>query len=520
MGSARGFWRWLTSMRTALMLLFVLAVAAIPGSLLPQRNVSPERVAGYLAEHPSVGPWLHRLWGFDVYASPWFASVYLLLFASLVGCLVPRLLSYLGALHAIPPNAPSRLERLPYAADGPAHDGDPASAAEWVRTVLRRRRWRTTVREHADGTVTVSAEKGYLKEAGNLLFHFSLLAILFGVATGSWYGWHANRLLVAGADFAFCNSLQQYDEQALGARVSEAGLPRFCLRLDSFSATYLDSGFPTAYTAEVHYTDPVGSAERPYRLEVNHPLRLDGANVYLLGHGYAPILRYTDTYGVTQTTVAPFPFIDGTLTSRGVAMFPDANVDPKGTAPGGSPAQVAFAGTYVPTVGTDLSVETSVHPDERNPALFLRAYEGNLGLDVGNPKSVYTLDAKQLDSGALRAVGSVQRLLKGESWRLPDGSTVEFLGTVPWISLSVRHDPGEVTVLCGAGAMLVGLLVSLTGRRRRVWARVVDDGAGRSLISLGGLPRGEPGGFGEEFNSLVEALGPPVPERSLAVKGT
>jgi cytochrome c biogenesis protein len=303
-------------------------------------------------------------------------------------------------------------------------------------------------------------------------------------------------------------------------------MPRFCLRMDSFKATYLDNGFPTSYTAEVHYTDPVGTAERPYRLEVNHPLRLDGANVYLLGHGYAPILRYTDTYGVTQTTVAPFPFIDGTLTSRGVAMFPDANVDPKRTA-GTAPAQVAFAGTYVPTVGTDLSVETSVHPDERNPALFLRAFKGDLGLDLGNPKSVYTLDQRQLDSGALREVGSVQRLVKGQSWRLSDGSTVEFLGTVPWISLSVRHDPGETTVLCGAGAMLVGLLVSLTGRRRRVWARVGSDGAGRSLISLGGLPRGgEPGGaspatpFGAEFVSLVEALGPPVSERQLVVKGT
>jgi len=109
----RAFWRWLTSMRTALMLLFVLAVAAIPGSMFPQRNVSPERVASYLAEHPDSGPWLNRLWAFDVYASPWFSAGYLLLFTSLVGCLVPRFFSYLRALRDVPPDAPSRLERLP-----------------------------------------------------------------------------------------------------------------------------------------------------------------------------------------------------------------------------------------------------------------------------------------------------------------------------------------------------------------------------------------------------------------------
>jgi len=42
----RNTWRGLTSMRTALVLLFLLAVAAIPGSVLPQRAVNAENVAG------------------------------------------------------------------------------------------------------------------------------------------------------------------------------------------------------------------------------------------------------------------------------------------------------------------------------------------------------------------------------------------------------------------------------------------------------------------------------------------
>ncbi len=89
-GWLRWTWRQLTSMRVALLLLMLLAVAAVPGSVLPQRPQDPARVAEYLADHPDLGPWLDRVGAFDVYASVWFSAIYLLLFVSLVGCIVPR----------------------------------------------------------------------------------------------------------------------------------------------------------------------------------------------------------------------------------------------------------------------------------------------------------------------------------------------------------------------------------------------------------------------------------------------
>jgi cytochrome c biogenesis protein len=232
-------WRQLTSMRTALVLLFLLAVAAIPGSLLPQRNIGIEKVDEYLRTHGGTGRWLDRFYLFDVFASPWFSAIYLLLFISLVGCLVPRLRSHAVALLRAPVSAPSRLDRMPaYAVGGP--DADPAALA----ALLRKRRFRVSVR---DGVV--SAEKGYLKESGNLLFHFALLGLLIGVAAGALYGWHGNRLLVAGADQAYCNSLQQYDESGLGARVDAVDLPPFCVQLDRFDVSYLDSGQPQSFDA-------------------------------------------------------------------------------------------------------------------------------------------------------------------------------------------------------------------------------------------------------------------------------
>src|SRR6266487_1156674 len=476
-------WRQLTSMRTALVLLFLLAVAAIPGSMLPQRSINIEKVGEYLRTHGSLGRWFDRFYLFDVFSSPWFSAIYLLLFVSLVGCLVPRLRTHAVALLRQPPDAPARLDRMP------AHAvGSGSSDVARLAALLRGRRFRVTVRGD-----TVSAEKGYLKESGNLLFHFALLALLVGVAVGSWYGWHGNRLVVAGPDGAYCNTIQQFDDYGLGARVSASDLPPFCVELERFEASYLDNGQPTSFRA---YLRSGGSV---HRVEVNHPMRLPGAGIYLIGHGYAPVVRYTDRYGRAQTTVAPFLTSDEMSTSQGVAAFPDANVNPA-TGARDPKAQVAFAGRYLPTMSDDPLVEHSLHPEERNPRLFLVAYTGNLGLDAGLAQSVYSLDASQIRSGKLVQTAVSKGLKVGETWALPDGSKVEFLGTRPWVTLTARHDPGETFVLGAAVCLLIGLLLSLSGKRRRIWFRV-----GPERIEAAGLPRTDYAGFAGEFDDIVRA---------------
>jgi cytochrome c biogenesis protein len=502
----RNSWRQLTSMRTALILLFLLAVAAVPGSLLPQRDVNIDDVDGFRREHPDLFPILDRLGGFDVYASPWFAAIYLLLFTSLVGCIVPRLRDHVRALRAVPPAAPRRLDRLPRHAVLSGHDGDLTAIA----AMLRRRRWRVVVR---DGEV--AAEKGHLKETGNLLFHLSLVGVLLGVALGASYGWHGNRLLIAGPDQAFCNTVQQFSESKLGQRVDDGDLPRFCLELTDFEATFLPSGQPESFRARVR-VEPWGRAAYPASFSVNDPLRLDGANVYLLGHGYAPVLRYTDRHGRSQVSVQAFLSVDGNLTSEGAAFFPDVNIDPA-TGSRDPNLQVAFEGLYFPTTPEDGPAIRSVHPEERAPGLFLRAYRGNLGLDAGIPGSVYAIDQRQVANGRLKQVGDGKLLRPGESWTLDDGTTLEFLGTRKYITLTVRHDPGEPVVLASAALLLVGLMPALFVRRRRVWFRVVPAPAGASttgrssLVEVGGLPRTDYPGFAEEFDQLVAAATvPPV----------
>ena len=116
-GTLRWMWRQVTSMRVALMLLMLLAVAAVPGSVLPQRPQDPAAVLTYLQDNPRTGEWLDRLGFFDVYASVWFSAIYILLFVSLVGCILPRTKAHLQAVRNRPPRTPRRFDRFPAKAE-------------------------------------------------------------------------------------------------------------------------------------------------------------------------------------------------------------------------------------------------------------------------------------------------------------------------------------------------------------------------------------------------------------------
>jgi cytochrome c biogenesis protein len=362
--------------------------------------------------------------------------------------------------------------------------------------------------------VTVSAEKGYVKETGNLLFHFSLMLLLIGVAFGSWYGYHAERVMALGADQGFCNTLQQYDDYGLGARVKPGGLEPFCVQLDAFDARYRDDGQPEAYHATVSYSVE-GGASRKAVIAPNEPLRMSRARLYVTGHGYAAVVRYTDRYGVSQTTVAPLLPTDNNLTSTGAISFPEANLPTDGARDPGNKQQVGFQAVYLPT--SDGVNDVSTFPGERNPVLSLVAYRGDLGLDAGLPHSVYSLDTDQISNGRLKMVKDRINLHPGQSTTLDDGSTAEFLGTQPWVNIAVRYDPGEKLVLGGAACLLLGLVTMLFGRRRRIWFRLRPAADG-SAVTAGALPRSEYAGFAEEFAALVARAGPAEPAQPWIVE--
>ncbi|MCW2619093.1 MAG: ResB protein required for cytochrome c biosynthesis [Modestobacter sp.] len=488
------WWRQLTAMRTALILLFLLALAAIPGSLLPQRSLSQNNVNKYFTDHATLAPWLDRLYLFDVFSSPWFAAIYLLLFISLIGCVVPRAIEHGRALFAPPPPAPRHLNRLPENTELPTALAGPATL-DVIEEELRVRRFRVVRREGRSGP-ELSAEKGYLRETGNVLFHLSLLALLLGLAGGKMWGYEGSILVTEGQ--GFCNSFQQYDTYSAGPLVASGDLAPLCVDLDDFKAQYEQNLTASSYTADISYQ--LGGADAvDTTIGVNHPLRIDGDRVYVTGHGYSPEFSITRTDGTTFTDLsAPFlPADPSTMASQGVLKVPDLGA--------GATDQLAIEGFFAPTGVLQGGVLTSVDPRPLDPQVAVVVYTGYLGLDSGLPQSVYSLDQTQIDRGLLTEAGRAN-LAAGESMTLADGTVVTFSGYKEFAAMQLSHDPGQLWVLGAAMSVLVGLLGMLLVRRERVFARVgpAPDGGG-TVLSIGSLTRGS-ADTGPRFSALADQV--------------
>ena len=495
----RRAWRQLTSMKTALLLLFALAVAAVPGSFLPQRPVSPTRVAEYFDKHPTLAPLLDKLHGFDVFASPWFAAIYLALFVSLIGCLGPRIRLHAKALRIPPPKVPTTLAKLP-SSDRWQVDATPEEAVAAARQTLRKARYRV-VRRVTDRGVELSAEKGYLRETGNLLFHVCLVLLLIGIAWGALFGFKGTVLVKEGKGFA--NAIFNYDDRKPGKLFSETSLVPLQFTLNTFSATYAPTGKANTFDADLTWSNGPDGVGSRYDLRVNHPLEVGSAKVYLIGHGYAPEFIIKDPQGNVvlerSESVVCLPQ-DAAFASSCAIKLPDAK-----------PQQLAFEGIFTPSTVQDpvTGRVSSNFPALRNPGVTLLGFGGDLGLDSGIASSVYRLDKtnlKELDP-------TPHELLLGQTWQLPGGGSIAFVGVKQWATFQVTQDPGKLLALLAGSGMVLGLILSLFIRRRRVWVRAStvqgqDGQPGRTLVEVGGLARTDTERFAEEFTALAARLKP------------
>ena len=508
----RWIWRQLTSMRTALILLFLLALAAIPGSLIPQTRVDPSAVAAFQDRHPQLSPLFERIGMFEVYSSVWFSAIYLLLMLSLVGCFVPRLRVYFTASRARPPQAPRNLSRLA-AYDTWTTDESPAEVQERARTLLAGQRRRVDAYDGDDHAAVVSAEKGYLREAGNLLFHVAVLVVLVGVALTGLYGFKGSVAVVSGDGFS--NTLVQYDDFTPGGRFdASSDLAPFSFNVDDFNVNWdrkgAGTGTPLRFDADLSVTDNPGDQPYPYDLRVNHPLQVDGTSVYLIGHGYAPKVTVTDGNGDVAFS-GPVIFLpqDSSFLSYGVIKAPYA-----------APEQLGFEGYFFPTASLCDGAPCSIFPDADNPVLSLVAYRGDLGLDQGS-QSVYVLDKDKLTpfttpGGKPRAL----LLRPGEKVSLGKGAgSISFDGYERFVKLSITRQPGKVVPLVGVLSAIVGLLGSLFIRPRRTWvrARTAD---GRTVVEVAALDRVSGGDPDTHVHEVATALRPhdtsepPAPEHN------
>ncbi|WP_246142594.1 cytochrome c biogenesis protein ResB [Nocardioides rubriscoriae] len=509
---ARWSWRQLTSMRTALVLLLLLALAAVPGSIIPQEGVDALKVSQWKADHPGLTPVYERLGLFSVYDSAWFSAIYLLLMVSLVGCIIPRTFHYVRAIRAEPPVAPRNLSRLPdhtsYATDASVEE-----VLDRARLVLGRRRYRLRL----DQDDAVSAEKGYLREVGNLLFHLSVIVVLVGFAYGSVFGYQGGVIVMVDGP-PFSNTAASYDDFDPGSGFGADDLDPFSFTVDDFDITWLTkgSGAGTAreFKAAMTYREGTDGEEKTYDLRVNHPLSIGNTDVFLIGHGYAPRITVRDGQG-TVIYDGPTVFLpqDPSFLSFGVVKAAG------GLSADGTKTQVGLEGLLYPTFyladnGTAVRTPATLFPALGNPLISMSVYTGDLGLDDGVPQSVYLLDTTKATQ-VLKPDGKPLRLdlSEGETAQLPDGlGSVTFDGVQPWVRVQISQSPGKRVALAGVVLALIGLCGSLFLRPRRVWVRArrregdEGDGEGDTMVEVALLDRSGGADLSDVLDEIVSEL--------------
>ncbi|MER5309805.1 cytochrome c biogenesis protein ResB [Streptomyces sp. NPDC002773] len=509
-GWIRWFWRQLTSMRVALILLFLLSLGAVPGSLIPQTSVDELKVQAFKDAHTTLTPLYEKLQLFDVYSSVWFSAIYILLFVSLIGCIVPRSWQFVGQLRSRPPAAPRRLDRLP-AYTTWRTTAEPEQVREAALGVLKGRRFRA----HTAGDA-IASEKGYLREAGNLVFHIALIVMLSAFAWGQLFKSEGGKLVIEGDGFS--NTLTQYDDFKSGSQFGTDELEPFSFTLDSFSGTYEQRGpqrgTPRTFEAAVSYSEG-GGKDKKAVIRVNEPLKVGDSKVFLIAHGYAPVVTVKDGRGkVVFHGAVPLLPIDNNVTSTGAIKVMDGYRDKNG-----KKEQLGFNAFFVPTfAGAGQGNMFSQFPALDFPVMALTGYHGDLRVNSGLPQNVYQLDTSKMTQFKVdKGTGVAQRMRPGETMTLPDGAgSITFEKDIKeWASFQISQQPGNGLALVGAAAAIAGLSGSLFIQRRRVWVRAVRGEDGVTVVEMAGLGRSESARLPEELADLAVTLtaqAPPAPE--------
>ena len=471
---ARAAWRQLRTMRTALILLLLLAAGASLGSLFPQRPINPATVQQWISHNRGWAPLAEKLGLFDVFGSWWFMAIYGLLLVSLVGCILPRWRAFFRTLRARPRTAATLSLQEQYRAGTVALSPD--AALSGAERVLRSKRFRLV---RAEGTI--AGEKGHLREGGSLLFHTAFLFLLLGMSIGKLFGFTGQVAVVEGERFS--DTHIDYDSITEGRFFNEH-FRGFQIVLDNFDVQWYPDGVPKTFRSSIRLFDQ-GKLIKSPTIQVNHPLTYRGVRIYQISWGWAPVIKVTQRGKVLYD--GPTIFLPSQGVFQGVAKVPEI-----------TPLQLGLDMVFFPDLQRDAKGNLfNGSPQALRPVVFFQQYLGDLGLAAA--QNVYELDKTHLTPAKSDGI------LLGETATLPDGVAVSFTGLKQYSVFELASNPGAPILLVAAVLILVGLIPALYSSRRRIWVRVAPHN-GLARLEIAGQAMQRKAAFEEEFRAFVRDL--------------
>lgn len=482
-------YRFMRSMRTALILLLILAVASIIGTLIPQESQQVQAVTQWRQTYPSVSALLDFISFFNIYGSWWFQVVILLLLTSLLSCVLPRTKAVFKKLRM---KQGAVTERYLTAMNQSIRIDVPLSqdeALERAAEALRKHNYRPKKMEHGDNPPQMFARKGRIGEVGSLFFHYSFVILLVAAVLGKMGGFEGRAFIIEGERWV--EQHLQYDSMVEGKLFARSDDHKgFELQIDDFKSTYLgkDQGYmPKDFTttASIYEGDKLVSQRK---IRVNEKLKYNGVKFYQSSYGWAPHIKVVQDRVVDGKKIKEvlydkptifFPGASGqALDARGEFTIPE-NPDPN------DPEQLRIRAQFAPDVSPTTGALQS--PYLKNPAMLITVDKGP------NRTSLIAQDVIR------EGIPEIKKA----------GLTITMPEVKEWTGLEVNKDPGVTAVYFSFTIMILGVMIALYLSHRRVWVAAVPSGSGykaKTTLIFAGVADKNRNAFAIEFEELAEAV--------------
>ncbi|TCP15097.1 cytochrome c biogenesis protein [Crenobacter luteus] len=300
----------LSSMRFAIGLLTILAIASVVGTVLKQNEPYPN----YAFE---FGPFWFEVFEtlglYDVYHSGWFLTILAFLVISTTLCIVRNGPGFIKDMKAFREKAgDNSLAAMKHSAE---LSGSPDAAT--LSAYLARHGFRHKRHERDDGSVVIAAKKGSANKLGYFFAHIALVVICIGGLLDGNLPLKIGELLgrivpetrdvpqsqvpdesrLSPANLSYRGNVTIAENKSADVIFLNAGkgylvqeLP-FIVTLKKFHVDYYSNGMPKLFASDIVVTDKASGRETPATVKVNHPLIVDGVAIYQasFGDGGSPV---------------------------------------------------------------------------------------------------------------------------------------------------------------------------------------------------------------------------------------
>ena len=327
-----------SSMRFAVALLTVLAVASVIGTVIPQNRP----IQDYVVSFGTFWSQLFDVLGlYDVYSSPWFIVILIFLVLSTTLCLWRNVPPFITEMRTFRTHA--KLDGLSF-----SQNISGSLKPEIAEQYLKAQGFQTQTVKREDG-ILIAAKMGSWAKFGYIFAHIALIVICLGGLLDShlllkiavWSGrlvpdkehayasdFATNSRLSANA-LSFRGDINLPENQTTDAiflNVDNNGfvvqeLP-FTLKLNKFSLEHYSNGMPKDYASDITITDKKTGESKQAIVRVNHPIHTHGLTIYQAGFGDGGSPLSFDLWALPDGNPKPVTL---TVRSRGDADIPLGN---------------------------------------------------------------------------------------------------------------------------------------------------------------------------------------------------